>query len=86
MRRKGRHGHAFLLGQLVSVVGWGFRDPGLRSAAFKAEVTAVGIVMETGLRHEHAHGAVSVHVLVEDRLGWFPENGLIDVHALGDDP
>ena len=68
------------------MVGWCFRDPGLRSAAFKAEVTAVGIVMETGLKHEHGHGVETVHVLIENRLGWFPENGLIDVHALGDDP
>lgn len=78
--------HAFLPGQLVFVDGWGFGDSRLRSAVFRAEACAVGIVMETELRHVHARGAKTVHVLVKDRFGWFSEHQLIDLHALGDDP
>lgn len=79
------NGHAFLPGQLVSVVGWCFRDPGLRSAAFKTDASAVGILMEASDRRERSKGVETVHVLVDARLGWVPASGLIDIHALGDD-
>lgn len=82
MRRKGRHGHAFLPGQLVSVCGWAFQDSDLYYSTFKIDLTAVAIFMEKNLKHEHG-APDTAHVLVDGRLGWIPTHNL---HALGDDP